>query len=432
MTKTLFSPYSYTWSLNNSTDYKIPDLKAGVQKVGLKAATMAFLISDGTPTGVWSGFTQVIPDIIEFIKGGGILTISVGGANGPFIQQIMTQEAIVNSLASILKQTGCNRLDFDIEGGAITDTTNIDKLNKSIVQLQNKFSNLIISYTLPVGQPLWGGSLDQNGMNVINNAVKNGVKSFIVNGMCMDIGISSMNWSTMTIGIIESMKTQLKTIFPQKNDSELYAMIGSTPMTGIQDDSSKFTIEDAKNIAKYAVQKGLGFIGFWALQRDQKGSSNLALYNGTNTFDFEYYDAFATILGYPTSTNKNINVQLPTVPVTKPLNPIVPITKPVVPVISSNWSPNSNYNINSKVICNGKEYICMMNHTSSVLCAPGFSVWNLVSQEPVKNIYWENGINYIIGQQVIYNGIKYKCISSHKSIETWMPGQFTTSLWQQI
>ena len=68
--KTLFSVYNYSWAIGNTTAYKIPDLKTAVQKLGLRAATQAFLISDGTPTGIFPAFTDSIPDMQQFVKSG--------------------------------------------------------------------------------------------------------------------------------------------------------------------------------------------------------------------------------------------------------------------------------------------------------------------------------------------------------------------------
>ena len=110
---TIFAPYTFCWSLGNTTNYKIPDLTTAKKILNLQAATSAFIISDNG-SGIWSGFSQSIPDLTAFVKAGGYLIMSVGGANGPWLQDTMTQDQIVTNLSNILNQTGSRALDFDL------------------------------------------------------------------------------------------------------------------------------------------------------------------------------------------------------------------------------------------------------------------------------------------------------------------------------
>jgi chitinase len=45
------------------------------------------------------------------------------------------------------------------------------------------------------------------------------------------------------------------------------------------------------------------------------------------------------------------------------------------------------------------------------------------------NSNWAINISYNVGDIVLYNNQSYKCINAHKSIESWSPGIYTTSLW---
>jgi hypothetical protein len=46
-----------------------------------------------------------------------------------------------------------------------------------------------------------------------------------------------------------------------------------------------------------------------------------------------------------------------------------------------------------------------------------------------SNSNWAINISYNVGDIVLYNNQSYKCINAHKSIESWSPGIYTTSLW---
>ena len=362
-------------------NYKIPDLKTAVSVLKLKAATVAFLISDGG-SGLWSTFTAAIPDMKTFVQNGGILTISVGGASGPYIQDTMTTTEIVSCLAGVLQETGCRRLDFDIEGASLTNIANIDILNKAITQLQIQFTNLFISYTIPVGQPQWG-SITSDGLALINNIIKNGVINYTINGMLMDVYAgTSTNWSTMSINIVENMKTQLQVLLPNKTSKQIYGMIGGTFMSGLQDDGSTFKVSDAIVFANYAKTNGLASIGFWALQRDQIGSGSLAIYNGINTSDYQFYNAINSIITTGGSS-----------------------------VITTGGSSVITTGGNSIITTGG----------SSIITTGGNSIQS-----------WNVGVKYTIGTYVTYNNHTYECIYNNTSILSWAPGIYTQALWKLI
>lgn len=371
---TIFSVYSYCWSLGNTLSYQLPDLKTAINVIGLTSATVAFLISDGTSTGIWPSFTQAIPDMVNFVNNGGDLAISVGGASGPFIQDYMDQNTMFTVLSNLINQTGCTRLDFDIEGASIAEPTGYNLINKVVNQLQQKNPNLKISYTIPVGQPIWG-SITEDGLALIQNIIDNNVSNFIINGMLMDLyDHEEINWGAMSINIIENMKVQLSKFYPQKSDSEIYSMIGGTFMSGIQDDSNIFTVSDAITFSNYAMEKGIGLVGYWALQRDQIGTGSLVLYNGINSENFEFYNTISKIIDNSSRKTPGA-ISTPT----QPGPPDFP---------------------------------------------PG----------PVDIPYpqWKVNVVYNIGDYVIYNNIVYKCIYPNKSIASWAPGIYTQSLWTKI
>lgn len=84
----------------------------------------------------------------------------------------------------------------------------------------------------------------------------------------------------------------------------------------------------------------------------------------------------------------------------------------------------------TNIIYNCNIYICNTKHLSSVFCAPGQTVWMELNQPPSQPLLWNTGINYVIGQLVIYQDHTYKCLTLHTSIVTWAPGPWTSSLWQ--
>jgi chitinase len=295
--KTILAPYCYNWSRYHVNSYKIPTLVDGYKKIGLSAATFAFVTSDGGQN--FSGAVQEnMQDMIDFVKLGGHLIISCGGASSPWIEATMSVDRMVELLTDLFKKTGAKGLDLDVEGTALHNTSDVDKLNKAVAQVQKNIPGLYVSYTIPVGDPQWE-SIEGPAQSLLGNAIKNGVNINVVNMMLMDLYgdyTKRPRWGDLAIQICENAKNTLKRIFSDRSDGEIYRTMGLCPMLGIQDDLSVFGVEDARILARYAKEKNVGLYSGWAMQRDQIGNVDLNLHSKVNTVDFEFYNAVKEIL----------------------------------------------------------------------------------------------------------------------------------------
>jgi len=299
--KTILAPYCYSWSRWHRSSYKIPTLVDGIKNIGMTSATFAFVTSDGgdnlSPT-----VHENIEDMTEYVKRGGNLIISCGGASSPWIEATMTVERMVELLGGLLTKTGSRALDFDIEGTALHNIEHYTKLNKAVAQLQQKFPGLYVSYTIPVGDPRWGPSIEAPALNMLKNAIANGVNITVVNMMLMDLyGDYTLRprWGLLAIEIAENAKKTLTELFPGRSEAEIYRKIGVCPMLGKNDDLSVFDVEDAKILTRYAKEKNVGLYSFWAIQRDQVINTlpgDLNLHSMVNKVDFEFYNSIKTIL----------------------------------------------------------------------------------------------------------------------------------------
>src|SRR6202000_2751703 len=87
---------------------------------------------------------------------------------------------------------------------------------------------------------------------------------------------------------------QIKAICTGKTDAQLWAMIGVTPMIGVNDTQSEvFRQADATQLTTFAQQKGLGLLSYWALQRDMPGGSDYNDFSLVNTKAYEFYKIMA-------------------------------------------------------------------------------------------------------------------------------------------
>ena len=291
---TLVAPYHYAWSKGNTSAYAIHDIQTAVQKMNVKAVTFCFAIGDGQG-GLWGTFKDILPDIKWFVDQGGYPIVSFGGASGPFLEATTTEESLYQIMKNILDTTGCRAFDFDVEGAAVPDAEANTKRNKVMVRLQKEYPDLYCSFTLPVGSPQWD-PLPPMVLDLIKTTTSAGVRVDCWNFMLMDTyQTGAVNWGDNSILILEKIKMQLKPLFPNKTDAEILSMLGATPMIGVQDDKTIFTLDDARKLTDYVIKNKLRLLSWWSLQRDQKNQSGgLPVSSMITQNDLDFWNIFKT------------------------------------------------------------------------------------------------------------------------------------------
>src|SRR5438046_777949 len=178
----VFSPYFQAY-----TDAS----PAAVSKAsGAKVLTMAFLQTQTTGSCdiLWNGDpTKPVarsvfgPDIAKIRARGGDVVPSFGGFSADnTATEIADSCADVDKIAAayikVVTTYNVTRLDMDIEDNSLTNTGGIDRRNKAIHQVQEwaerHHRTLDIVYTLPTSPT----GLEDTGVNVLRNAVANGVR----------------------------------------------------------------------------------------------------------------------------------------------------------------------------------------------------------------------------------------------------------------
>jgi hypothetical protein len=272
-----FSPYVDT-SL-----YPAFDTAAASAAGGAKNYNLAFVLAGGGCTPEWGGVsaldsTGVPGQIAALRKAGGDVRVSFGGANGTELAESCTS---VSSLAAayqkVIDTYGLTKIDFDIEGGATTDTVGITRRDQAIAQLQATAKaagkTLEVSFTLPV----LPSGLVQSGTDLLQNAKSNGVAVSAVNIMAMDYGDGaapspSGRMGTYAIDAATATQAQVKSIFGL-SDPDAWKRVAVTPMIGVNDTSTEvFTVADAQQLVDFARTKNLAWLSMWSLTRDQQCS----------------------------------------------------------------------------------------------------------------------------------------------------------------
>ncbi len=274
----LFSPYFEAY---NTAD----DPETYAAEANAKYLTMAFVQTPkaGSCDIDWNGNTNqpIAPSsygasIIAIKAHGGDVIPSFGGGyadgNGMDIADSCTD---VNTIAAdyeqVLRTYDLTRLDLDVEGAAETDLAGVDRRNKAIKLVEDWAARtgrtVQFSYTLPTNPT----GLDSDGLPIIQNAVANHARIDVVNLMTFDYwdGVQH-EMATDTEAAAAALVGQLAPLYPNRSTRQLYAMVGITEMVGIDDygPTETFTTADAVTVEKWARDKGIAVLSFWAIERD--------------------------------------------------------------------------------------------------------------------------------------------------------------------
>ena len=218
-------------------------LNTVISSHGLRSFTAAFAIGEGC-SDIWGdtlpiGSDPTIGGEISSAKAAGAsVIVSSGGSGGEPISFTCTNQSTIDAAyQAIINDYGTDQLDFDIEGAAIADTAGIDRTFQAMKDLKASNPGLVWSVTVPV----LPSGLDYNGTGLLQDAQNMGVTIPLVNIMAMDYYQGNIEMGNAAISAAQNTLSQMRAV----NGSYSYANVGITPMIGVNDDGSTFTLADA-------------------------------------------------------------------------------------------------------------------------------------------------------------------------------------------
>lgn len=301
------APYFHSWggSLNDAK-----------QSVGMNSAILSFATTNGSCALV-PDLMNKLADARNYVAAGGRLLISFGGAHGVYAEiACRDDDQLFRLMEKLMEDSNTRRFDFDIEGHQLKDVEGTARRARVLARLQARYPDLYVSFSLP-GWLLGFGS---DSMNLLNTTVAAGVRIDMVNVMAQSFGVNNLRTMVpsssvgeATLMTFRAAANQMTSVFRNKTQSQLYAMMGITPMIGKNDDGSTFTLDDAKMVANFARQNDVGMISYWSFQRDRaqsnNGSTNLNSFSGVAQSDFQFYNIFKSSGGFvaqaPALTQQN-------------------------------------------------------------------------------------------------------------------------------
>jgi len=298
----VFAPYI---DMGLTADWQLTTIQ---QQSGIKVFTLGFVVGNGGCTPTWGGVGATVANdtlpngttIVSLVQGvraaGGDVIISFGGASGTELALgCSTVSSLQAAYQSVINKYSVNsstpvRLDFDIEGGATTDQTSINRRNQALVALKNANPGLVISYTLPVLPT----GLVASGVNILNSVKTAGLNLNVVNIMAMDYGSANDNGGQMGL----SAQQAASNTHNQVVAAGLSATIGVTPMIGINDVNTEiFQLSDAQGLLNFAnANSYITRLSMWSVARDNGSCPNQGFASPTCSGISQSNWAFANIL----------------------------------------------------------------------------------------------------------------------------------------
>ncbi|WP_042381160.1 RICIN domain-containing protein [Streptacidiphilus melanogenes] len=247
------------------------DMAADTKASGTAFFSLAFLTPQSGCTPMWEDGNDAMNAFASQISAlqaaGGNVIPSFGGASGGELAQTCTSvSSLEAAYAKVVSTYHVTRLDFDIEGSVLDDTTSDQRRDQALAQLQAADPAVQIDFTVPV---------DPTGMpsdvrSMLTGAVKAGVKVNLVNIMTMDFG-DGENALNDAESAANGSVPQLESIFGV-GSSGAWGMLGLTPIAGQNDDNEVFSQSNAATLESFAAAHGVQELAFWELDGYDKGT----------------------------------------------------------------------------------------------------------------------------------------------------------------
>jgi len=267
-------PTHYAAPYLQVTTGDVGDMTADMSATGLKYYTLAFLIPQSGCTPQWEdggyGLTAFNAQISSLQAAGGQVIISSGGAEGGELAQTCTSvSSLTAAYANIVNSTGVTRLDFDIEGGTLSDTASTTRRDQALAALQRQNPAVQVDFTLgvaPSGLPTGNAS----EYALLQDAKTQGVSVNIVNIMTMDFYDGQPVLSDAE-SAARNTANQLAGLYGIST-AAAYAKMGLTPIAGTNDDGASFSQSDAQSLESFAAGNGVAELAFWEVDGYDKGT----------------------------------------------------------------------------------------------------------------------------------------------------------------
>jgi len=238
------------------------DMAADMSASGDKFYTLAFLTPSSGCTPEWEDGGDALgaftSQVSSFQSAGGNVIISFGGESGGELAQTCTSvSSLEAAYAKVVSTYHVTRLDFDIEGSVLDDTTSNSRRDQALAELQAADPSVQIDFTIPVDPT----GLESDATALLKDAHSKGVAVNLVNIMTMDFG-DGQNALSDAESAAKDTVPQLESVFGVSS-AQAWNLLGLTPIAGQNDDNEDFTQSNATTLESFAAANGVQELSFW-------------------------------------------------------------------------------------------------------------------------------------------------------------------------
>jgi len=237
---------------------------------GVKAFTMAFMLSGGGCTPAWDSSRPLTGGsdataISQIKAAGGNVQISFGGYSGNKLgPNCSSSSAFAGAVQQVINAYNPAAVDFDIENSDEFENEAVqDRIlgGLKIIKQNNPNTKVVITFGTSTTGPTYYGT------RLINQSKALGVNVDNYTIMPFDFG-GGANMYQNTVNAAEGLKNALKTAWGW-TDAQAYAHMGISGMNGLSDQQELTSVATWTQIRDYAKSKGLGRLAFWSVNRDR-------------------------------------------------------------------------------------------------------------------------------------------------------------------
>lgn len=365
-------------------------------------------------------------------QGGGV-AISFGGLlNDELSVNCFDKDKLRKAYKSVIDRYNIDTIDLDIEGEDLKNTESLRRRAETIANLQKELREENKSLAVWLTLPVLPQGLTEDGTNAVAQMLEKGVDLAGVNVMTMDYGASKNKKQSMQEASQKALTQthrQLGILYKQAginlSDNSLWKKIGATPMIGQNDVAGEiFTLQDAKGFSEFAVEKKIGRMSMWSLNRDIQCGENYVNTNivsdSCSGIPQEKY-IFSNTLGSNFDGDLRSNASITTTEnvETKPKKDI-PEESPY-----QIWTEEGTYLQETKVVWHQNVYKAKWWNQGELPDNPVLQVWEtpwqlvgpvLPGEKPIPQptlpagTYenWNGTSIYDVGDRILFNGIPYQ------------------------
>ncbi|RKT52697.1 chitinase [Saccharothrix australiensis] len=275
------SPYLYQWGAK-------PNPATIMSQTGVKAFTLAFVLSDGGCNPAWDGtrpLTGADATLIRNIRAaGGEVIPSFGGWAGRKLgQHCSSADALAAAYQKVIDAYQLTAIDIDIEAAEFENATVQDRVLGALKIVKQKKPGVRTVVTMPTNR----SGLNTWGRRLVTRAKELAAPVDVWTVMPFNFGGPS-DMVAGTKSAVDGLKEHVKTTFGLTDDAA-YRRSGLSSMNGVTDTGETVSTADFRAIHDWAAGKHLARFTFWATNRD-RGNCGASGDNcsGTNqgTYDF--------------------------------------------------------------------------------------------------------------------------------------------------